>query len=215
MTQNKTIVKNTFFLYFRMMFTMIVSLYTSRVVLKVLGIDDYGIYQTVGGIVLMLSFINGALSTGSSRFLTYELGKGDKNKLKKTFSTTLIIHIVIALLIALVAETGGLWFVYNKLIISPEKLQVAVVVYHISILTSLITITQVPYNATIISHEKMSVYAYLSIIEVCLKLIIVYLLTLSDWNELVTYSILLCILQISVALIYRCYCIRKFSETRF
>ncbi|WP_455665455.1 lipopolysaccharide biosynthesis protein [Phocaeicola sp.] len=214
-SNNKTIAKNTFFLYFNMMFTMLVALYTSRVVLQVLGVEDFGIYQTVGGVVMMLSSVNGALSTGSSRFLTYELGRGDTEKLQKTFSTTLTIHIILALLIALVAETFGLWFVYNKLVIAPDRLHAAVIAYHLSILTALITITQVPYTASIISHEKMSIYAYLSIVEVILKLSVVYLLTISHWDKLIVYAVLLCILQISIALFYRFYCIKNFRETHF
>ena len=138
---NKTIAKNTAFLYFRMMFTMIVSLYTSRV------------------IVGFLSFINSALSTGSSRFLTYELGTGNLEKLKRTFSTTLTIHIAIALFVVIVAETLGVWFLYNKLVIPAERMDAAVYTFHISILTAVFTLTQVPYNASIIAHEKMSVFA--------------------------------------------------------
>ena len=180
MSSNKTIAKNTLFLYVRMMFTMLVALYTSRVILHVLGIDDYGIYQTVGGVVLLLSFLNGALSAGSSRFLTYELGKGDFDKLQKTFSTVLSIHIILAVLILLIAETVGVWFIYNKLVIPPERMEAAVFAYHLSILTAIVSITQIPYNASIISHERMSIYAYLSIIEVTLKLGVVYLLIIKS-----------------------------------
>lgn len=214
-SSSKTIAKNTLFLYFRMMFTMIVSLYTSRVILQNLGISDYGIYQSVGGIVGMLSFINGALSTGSSRFLTYELGRNNKERLKKTFCTTLLIHIAIAILIVLIAETLGLWFVYNKLTIPADRLGAAITVFHLSILTSIITITQVPYTASIISHERMGIYAYMSIIEVSLKLAIVYLLTISSWDRLEFYAVLLCAVQIGIALFYRLYCIRHFEEARF
>lgn len=214
-SNNKTIAKNTLFLYFRMLFTMLVSLYTSRVVLQVLGVNDYGIYQTVGGVVAMLSFLNGALSSGSSRFLTFELGKEDTKKLKETFSTTLFIHIILALLIAIVAETAGLWFVCNKLLIAPERLVAAVFAYHLSILTAVITITQVPYTASIISHEKLDIYAYMSIVEVSLKLGIVYLLTISTWDKLKMYATLLCFVQIGIALFYRYYCTRRFMETRF
>lgn len=214
-SNNKTIAKNTLFLYFRMMFTMVVSLYTSRVVLDVLGINDYGIYQTVGGMVAMLSFINGALSTGSSRFLTFELGTGNKDKLKRTFSTVLIVHALLAILIVVVAETFGLWFVYNKLVIAPERLDAAVIAYHLSIVMAFVTITQVPYGALIISHEKMGIYAYLSIIEVSLKLGIVYLLNISGIDKLVLYASLLCILQVGLALLNRWYCISRFEETKF
>lgn len=198
-----------------MMFTMIISLFTSRVILQILGVNDYGIYQTVGGFVAMLSFVNGALSMGSSRFLTYELGTGNKEKLALTFSTTLSIHILLAVIIILIAETVGLWFVCHKLIIPAERLDAAIFTYHLSIITALVSITQVPYNASIISHEHMNVYAYMSIVEVSLKLIIVYMLTISDWDKLKVYSLLLCIVQICIALFYRYYCVKRFAEARY
>lgn len=213
-TNNRIIAKNTFFLYFRMMFTMLITLYTSRVILQMLGVDDYGIYQTVGGVAVMLSFISSSLSAGSSRFLTYELGKGEGDKLKRTFSTLLVMHIGLALMIVLLAETVGLWFVYNKLQIPAERIGAAVFAYHFSILTVLATFLQVPFNASIISHEKMSIYAYLSIVEVILKLLIVYLLAISDWDRLKLYAILLCALQVGIMWFYRYYCIRHFAETR-
>ena len=214
-SNNKTIAKNTVFLYFRMLFTMAVALYTSRVVLQVLGVDDFGIYQTVGGVVALLSFINGALSTGSSRFLTFELGTGDFEKLKRTFSSVLIIHFFLALVILLIAETIGLWFVYNKLVIGPERMEAAVFAYHFSVLTAFFTITQVPYNASIISHEKMNIYAYMSILEVSLKLGIVYLLKTGSFDKLKLYAILLCVIQVGIALFYRLLCVKKFEETKF
>lgn len=213
-TNNKTIAKNTFFLYFRMMFTMLIALYTSRVILQMLGVDDYGIYQTVGGVAVMLSFVSSSLSAGSSRFLTYELGKGDKDKLERTFSTVLVMHIVLALMIVLLAETVGLWFVYNRLQIPTERIDAAVFAYHFSILTVLATFLQVPFNASIISHERMNIYAYLSIVEVILKLLIVYLLAISDWDRLKLYAILLCSLQVGITWFYRYYCIHHFEETR-
>lgn len=213
-TSNRTIAKNTFFLYFRMMFTMLVTLYTSRVILQMLGVDDYGIYQTVGGVAVMLSFISSSLSTGSSRFLTYELGTGDQDKLKRTFSTVLAMHVGLALLIVLLAETVGLWFVYNKLQIPTVRMEAAVFAYHFSILTVLATFLQVPFNASIISHERMKVYAYLSIIETVLKLLIVYLLAISDWDKLKLYAILLCAVQVGIAWFYRYYCTHHFTETR-
>ena len=214
-TNNRIIAKNTIYLYFRMMFTMIVSLYTSRVVLDVLGVEDYGIYQTVGGVVAMLSFVNGALSTGSSRFLTYELGTGNIERLKLTFSSVLSVHIILATLIVLVAETGGLWFVYNKLVIPPERIDAAIIAYHLSILTTFITIIQVPFNSSIISHEKMDIYAYMSIIDVSLKLGICYLLSVGGVDKLVMYAILLCIVQICLALFYTVFCLRKFYECKY
>lgn len=214
-TINKTIATNTMFLYFRMIFSTIVSLYTSRVILQILGIDDYGIYQTVGGVVGMLSFINSALSMGSSRFLTYEMGVGNFERLRRTFSSVLTVHIILAVIIVLVAETAGLWFVYNKLVIPSERMDAAIFAYHLSILAVIFSITQVPYNASIISHEKMSVYAYLSIIEVSLKLIIVYMLTIGEWDKLKLYALLFFLVNAGIALFYRFYCIRKFSETHY
>lgn len=212
---NKTIAKNTMFLYFRMMFTMLVSLYTSRVILQKLGVDDYGIYQAVGGIVGFLSFINGALSTGSSRFLTYALGEGNIEKLKRTFSTTLSVHLLLAIIIVLIAETGGLWFLFNKMVIPDERIDAAVYVYQLSIVTAVFTLTQVPYSASIIAHEKMSVYAYMSIFEVSAKLGICYLLSLGNFDRLKLYATLLLIVQVGLMVYYRLYCIKKFPETKY
>ena len=212
---NKTIAKNTVFLYIRMMFTMVVALFTSRVILQKLGVDDYGIYQAVGGIVGFLSFISGVISGGSSRFLTFALGEGNAEKLKRTFSTTLNVHIIIALLVVIVSETGGLWFLYNKMVIAPERMTAAVYTYHLSIVTALFSLTQVPYNAVIIAHERMSVYAYTSIVEVSAKLLICYLIGIGDFDRLITYATLLCILQIGMICFYRFYCTRNFSEARF
>lgn len=212
---NKTIAQNTVFLYFRMMVTMIISLYTSRVVLKILGVDDYGIYQAVGGIVSFLSFINNALSTGSSRFITFGLGEGDNDKLKRIFSTTLTAHIVLAVAIVILAETLGLWFLHNKLVIAEERLDAAEFVYHISILTAFFSLTQVPYGACIIAHEKMAVYAYVSIVDVVLKLAIVYMLNVGDFDKLKLYALLLCALQIGIIIFYRIYCVKRFEEAKF
>lgn len=214
-SNNKTIAKNTMLLYFRMMITMIIQLYTSRVILQILGVEDYGIYQSVGGIVGFLSFINGVLSTGSSRFLTFGLGEGDKDKLKRIFCTTLTGHICLALIIVIFAETGGLWFLYHKLIIPPERMNAALIVFHLSIITAFFSLTQVPYNASIIAHEKMGVYAYVSIFEAVARLVIVYLLLIGNVDKLILYAILLCLLQVGIILFYRFYCVRKFDETHF
>ena len=214
-SSNKTIAKNTIFLYFRMMFTMVVSLYTSRVILQVLGVEDFGIYQTVGGVVGMLQFLNGALSTGSSRFLTYEMGTGNYEKLKRTFSSALSAHLLLTFIIVLIAETAGLWFVYHKLVIPAERMDAAVFAYHLSILAAVFQITQVPYNACIISHEKMGIYAYVSIAEVTLKLAIVHALYVGGWDKLMLYSLLYCLVNISIVLFYNIYCTRKFEESRY
>lgn len=212
---NKTIAKNTIFLYFRMMFTMIVSLFTSRVILQVLGVEDFGIYQTVGGVVGMLQFLNAALGTGSSRFLTFEMGTGNYEKLKRTFSSVLTAHLLLAFIIFVVAETAGLWFVYNKLVIPAERMEAAVFAYHLSILAAVFQITQVPYNACIISHEKMSIYAYVSIAETTLKLAIVYALYIGGWDKLMLYSTLYCIVNIGIVLFYRIYCTKRYEEAHY
>lgn len=214
-SNGKTIAKNTMFLYFRMMVTMVITLYTSRVVLQVLGVDDYGIYQAVGGIVGFLSFVNGALSTGSSRFITFGLGEGNMEKLKNVFSTTLTGHIILALLIVVVAETAGLWFLHHKMVIPPDRMDAALWVFHLSILTAFFNLTQVPYNACIIAHEKMTVYAYVSIVDAVCRLLIVYLLLVGNMDKLILYAILHVVLQVSILLFYRWYGMHHFEEARF
>ena len=214
-TNGKTIAKNTMFLYFRMMVTMVISLYTSRVVLQVLGVDDYGIYQAVGGIVGLLSFVNNSLSTGSSRFLTYGLGEGDEQKLKKIFSTTLTAHICLAVIIIIVAEAVGPWFMQNKMVIPADRMDAAVYTFHLSLVTAFFSLTQVPYGACIIAHERMTIYAYVSIVEAVLKLAIVYMLAIGNIDKLVLWATLLCLLQVGIIIFYRIYCIRNFPEARF
>lgn len=214
-SNNKTIVKNTLLLYVRMMLTMVVSLYTSRVILEYLGLDDYGIYQAVGGIVGFLSFINGALGGGSSRFLTYALGENDFEKLKKTFSTTLTIHIALASIILVAAEIGGWWFLHNKMVIPADRMIAAEWVFQLSLIAAFFSLTQIPYSASIISHEKMGVYAYVSIAEVTIKLAIVYALTLTSYDKLIFYAVLLCLATIGFQIFYRIYCGRNFKETHY
>lgn len=211
---NKRIVKNTLFLYARMIFIMGVTLYTSRIVLDKLGVVDYGLYNAVGGLVAILGFLNGTLSTGTSRFLTFELGANNEKKLKSTFCTVFYSHLFLALGIALVMETVGLWFLYHQLVIPPERLSASVCVFHISILTTVISVTQVPYTSVIIAHENMSIYAYLGVFEALSKLVVVYLLSISSWDKLVFYAILIAVVQLILALSYRFYCIRHYKESR-
>lgn len=215
MSDGKRIAKNTVFLYIRMMVIMIVTLYTSRVVLQILGIDDYGIYQAVGGIVGFLSFLNTALSSGTSRFLTYELGARNKDRLKATFSTTLTVHILLALLIVLLAETAGLWYFNTKMVIPDDRFAAATWVFHLSIITAVVTIISVPYNAAIIAHERMKVFAYVGIIDAVSRLAIVFLLNVGDIDRLVLYAILLMVLQLSIFLFYMIYCQKAFMESKY
>lgn len=212
---NKRIAKNTLLLYCRMLFMMLVSLYTSRVVLGILGVEDYGIYNVVGGVVAMFGFINGAMATSTQRYLTFELGRGDLQCLHKVFCTSIIIHALIALLIVFLAETVGLWFFYHKMIIPEARMEAAMWVYQSSILATVVMIMSVPYNATIIAHERMSAFAYISVIEVVLKLLIVYLLQVGSVDKLILYALLILVVQLGIRMVYGIYCSRHFQETRF
>ncbi len=214
MSDNKRIAKNTMFLYIRMILIMGVTLYTSRVVLDKLGVEDYGLYNVVGGVVGMLSFLNGTLSTGTSRFLTFELGTGDKDRLTATFSTAFYVHLILSFIILFLMETGGLWFFYHKLVIAEERLMPCFWVFQISILTTMISITQVPYTSVIMAHEKMDIYAYVSIFEAVSKLAICYLLSVSVMDRLIWYAILIAIVQLLVAFFYRFYCVHHFEESK-
>lgn len=210
---NKRIARNAVMLYIRMFLTMIVGLYTSRVVLNVLGVEDYGTYGVVGGVVGMMGFLNTSMSGATSRFLTFELGRGDQKRLADTFSSALIIHIGIALLVLILAETVGLWFLCNKLVIPEGRMPAAHWVYQLSIASAMIWITQSPYNATIIAHEKMDVYAYVEILNAVLKLLIVYLLSIGNFDKLILYATLVFLVSVLIRLIYRIYCVRHFSES--
>lgn len=213
-SSNKRIAKNTLMLYIRMFFAMLVGLYTSRVVLKVLGIDDYGIFNVVGGVVTMFGFLNATLSGATSRFITYALGKGDFNVLKRTFNTALVVHIGIAVIILIIAETFGLWFINHKLVLPENRMLAAHCIYQFSIASAMLSITQVPFNACIIAHERMTVYAYVEMLHVVLKLLIVYLLTLSSYDKLIAYSFLLFSVTLLITTIYKIYSTRHFSECK-
>lgn len=212
---NQRIAKNVVALYIRMFLAMIIGFYTSRVVLNTLGVEDYGIYGVVGGVVALLGFLNTSMSGATSRFLAYELGCGDKKRLADTFSCAMIVHIGIAIVILIVAETAGLWFLTHKLVIPSSRMSAAHWVYQCTILSAILNITQVPYNATIIAHEKMDIYAYIEILNVTLKLVIVYLLTIGNFDKLILYALLVLIVTALILTIYRIYCIRNFEESRF
>ncbi|WP_455970861.1 lipopolysaccharide biosynthesis protein [Bacteroides congonensis] len=212
---NSRIAKNTIFLYFRMILLMAVSLYTSRIVLSTLGIDDYGIYNVVGGFIGMLAFLNGAMSGCTQRFITIALGKSDEDELKKVFSTCVITHGMIALLVFVLAETIGLWFVMEKLVIPEGRMTAAMVVYQCSIVSSMMMIMSFPYNADIIAHERMSAFAYISIFEAFANLGAVFILRIGNIDKLILYAILLMIVKVLVILVYRGYCKRHFTESVF
>lgn len=211
---NKRIAKNTVFLYLRMFLIMGVSLYTSRVVLDKLGVTDYSLYGVVGGVVSMLSFLNGTLTIGTTRFITFELGRGDKKRLSNTFITSFYVHLILALVVLIVMETCGLWFFYNKLIIPSDRIESCFWVFQLSLITTFVNITQVPYSSLVSSHEHFNIYAYVSIFEALAKLGVCYVLLITALDRLIIYASLLAVIQLLVAIFYRLYCIRNFEESR-
>lgn len=211
----KRIAKNTLILYIRMLLVMSVTLYTSRVVLAVLGVEDYGIYNVVGGFVAMFSVISGTLSAAISRFLTFELGAENKDRLKKVFSTSINIQIIISIIILLLAESLGIWFLNNKLNFPDERVVAVNWIYQTSILLFIINLISLPYHASIIAHERMKVFAYMSILEVLLKLLIVYLLVVLNVDKLILYGLLLLMVAIIIRIIYGIYCKRNFEECNY
>ena len=214
-TNHKRIAKNTIYLYLRMLITMAIGLYTSRVILNILGVEDYGIYNIVGGVIAMFSLISGSLSGSISRFITYELGKNDIDKLNKIFSTSISIQLILALIIFIIAELIGLWFINHELHIASNRINAAHWVFHCSIASFCIGLIMTPYNATIIAHEKMNVYAYMSIIDTLLKLLIVYALFICPFDKLKTYAVLGVVTSIITGVIYYWYCNRNFLECRY
>ena len=212
---NKRIAKNTLLLYFRMLFMMVVSLYTSRVILNALGVEDFGIYNVVGGVVAMFSVISGSLSAAISRFITYELGKGDQSKLNKIFSASVTIQLLLSLIIVVLIESVGVWFLNAKMTIPVERMTAANWVLQFSIITFVIGLISVPYNAAIIAHERMSAFAYISILEAVGKLAIAFLIMVSPIDRLVFYAILMCTVAVIVRLTYGHYCKKHFAECTY
>lgn len=215
LSNNKRIAKNTLLLYFRMIIIMGVQLYTVRVILNTLGSSDYGLNNVVGGVVTMFAFLSSTMATASQRYFAYEIGKGNKDQLQKTFSMTLLIYCMIGVIILLLAETIGLWFLNNKMTIPPDRLTAANWVYQFAILSFILTMFQVPYDAMVIAHERMNIFAYVSILEVSMKLLIVYLLVILPSDKLITYAILGFCVTFIITSIYKTYCLRNFTESHF
>lgn len=216
MAVNKTrIAKNTMLLYVRMILVMGVTLFTTRIVLKNLGVEDYGIYNVVAGIVSMFAFLNSSMAGATQRFLSFELGINDEKRVNMVFCQSVLIHLLIAAIIFVLAETVGLWFVYNKLTIPEERFGAAMWVYQIAILSFMFHVINVPYNASIIAHEKMSIYAWISILDVALKLAIAYFISIAPFDKLIFFSILHLITAIIMFLFYRVYSKHHFKECRF
>ena len=212
---NKRIAKNTAMLYFRMLITMLVSLYTVRIVLNTLGVSDYGISNVVGGVVAMFGFISNTMASASQRFLAFEIGRKDLEKLKQTFSVTVTIYLIFAASILILAETIGLWFVTVKLNFPEARMSAAIWVYQFSILSFIATILRIPFNAAIIAHERMEFFAWISIIEVTLKLIAVFMLVWTSFDKLILYAILMFFVVLIISAAYQIYCLSHFNECKY
>lgn len=212
---NKRIAKNTIFLYFRSLLIMAITLFSSRIILQALGVEDYGLYGAVGSIVMMFTIINNTLAVGTSRFLTFELGKKDEVRLKKTFSAAFTMHVAMALILFILLETIGLWFVNNKMQIPEGRVFAANVIYQLSIIACMFNLTQVPYSALIIAHEKMSIYAYVGIAEAVFKLALIFVLLYIPFKDnLIAYGIILAAWSIGLQIFYRFYCRKQFAESK-
>lgn len=215
MSSQIIIAKNSIMLYVRMFISVMVGLYTSRVVLQTLGVEDYGVYGIVGGVISMLGFLNTSMSSATSRFITFELVRDDLQKIRETFSTALLVHVGIALIVVILSETAGYWFLCHKLVIPPDRMYAAHWVFHCSVLSTAVSITQTPYTAVIMSHEKMDIYAYFELLNVLLKLLIVYLLSIGNFDKLILYSVLTLMESFVMAMIYRVYCLNNYKESHF
>ena len=211
---NKRIAKNTFYLYIRMIVSLAISLYTSRVFLEILGVEDYGIYNIVGGFVAMLSILTNTIRSAAQRFITYTLGTGDFEKLKRTFSTFVTLYLLTSLIIFVLGEGVGILTLDKILQLPQNRIDAAFFVFHCSLITFVVNLNLIPYNACVISHEKMNFFAFVSILDSILKLLIVYLLYINPYDDLKTFAVLLCIVSFLNYFIYVIYCKRYFSESK-
>jgi O-antigen/teichoic acid export membrane protein len=214
-SNNKRLAKNTLFLYGRMIIIMAVSLFTSRVILRTLGVQDFGIYNLVCGITALFQFLNGTLADSTQRYITFEIGKGEKGNTNKIFSTCLLLHFFLGLIIIIVAEPVGLWFLHHKLIIPPDRMIAANWVFQLSIVSLFILIISVPYNALIVAHERMKAFAMISIVEALGRLAIAYLLLIGTMDRLILYGLLMLVLQASIRFLYTFYCKKHFAESKY
>lgn len=214
LSSSKRVAKNTLMLYFRMILTTIVSLYTSRVVLQTLGVSDYGVYSVVGGFVSMVGVLSSLFVSSTQRYMAFALGKGEQCQVEKVFSNSVVIQLCIAGIVFLVAETFGLWFINNKLVIEPTRMVAANWVYQAVVLSMVTGIISTPYNSCIIAHEHMGIYAYISIIDVLLRLGIVFIIQIIPFDKLISYSILLVVVAVTIRLCCTIYGKMKFEECR-
>ena len=212
---NKRIAKNTLFLYLRMFVMMLTALFTSRIVLDVLGASDYGLNNIIGGVVVLFSFLNNALLSATQRFLNFHIGRKDYKQTNVVFCMSMNTYILLSVFVVVLGETVGLWFVDTHLNIPPDRMYAAQWVYQFTLLQFVINLLRVPYNASIIAYERMNFYAYISLVEVITKLLVVYLLYITTFDKLIFYSFLYTIVPFIVAIIYKVYCNRNFEITKY
>lgn len=213
-SKNKRLAKNTIYLYIRMLFAVCINLYTSRLLLEYLGVEDFGVYNIVGGIVALMMFVNTSMSGATSRFITFSLGKNELQEVKNTISSSIQVHAFISILLLIAGETIGLWFVNTELNIPETSMNVANWVYQFSLFTSVVAILQVPFNASVLSYEKMDIFAVIEIINVVLKCVIVFSLV---WfpNRLIAYGGLTFVISVIISLLYAIYCIKRLDGFDF
>ena len=214
MSNNKRIAKNTMFLYIRMGISMLVGLYTSRIVLQALGVEDYGIYNVVGSFIVAFTFISGPLGTATQRFLNFELGKGESGRLNKVFNLSLYTYVVLAVILFFVIEVAGIWFLKNKMQLPAERMNAAAFAFHMSVLTLLLNLIKTPFESLIIAYEKMSFYAYISIADVFLKLLNAFMLLYVAVDKLKLFSINILVITLIVGCVTAFYCVRNFKKVR-
>lgn len=212
-SNNSRLAKNTLFLYFRMILILGVNLYASRVILRMLGVEDVGIYNAVGSIVTMMGFVSNALSASTSRFITFELGRGDSERVRRTFRVSATIYYLLAIAVVIIAETAGLWLASTQLTLPAERMEAALLCYQFSIVSFVLSFLAIPFNSLIIAHERMNAFAYISIFEALAKLGVLYLLPLLALDRLVSYSLMLSAIQALLLAMYAFYCYRHFCET--
>lgn len=213
--RSRRIARNTLMLYFRMIFLLIVGFYTSRVVLDALGENDYGIYSVVGGVVAMFTMISGALNSAISRFITFEMGKGADACLNKVYSTSVTIQLILSVIVLLIIEPAGIWFIRNEMTIEPDRIPVAIIVLQFSLISFVVNLMSVPQMASITAHEKMSAYAYIGILDGLLRLGVALLIVHSPIDRLVWYSALMTVSVAVVRMAYGLYCRNNFPECRY
>lgn len=215
MERSKKLASNTLFLYLRMCILMLVSFYTSRILLQELGVNDFGTYGIVGGVVAIFSSLRGLFATATQRFLNFEMGKGNADGLNRIFNISILLNIIIAVVFLIVVEIAGLWLIENKLVIDPNRMDSALWAFHFSVFAAIVTILTIPFDALIIAHERMSFYAYVSIFDAVLKLCIIFLLSVSDFDKLKVYAILVFSVSLIIRFISTAYCKKEFPECKY